>query len=175
MNKFLAIAALLGMVSAVRIQDNSDPLGRNPGADNTIHQDMVLSNQNGADEDEIMDNIYSKWSKEGQTPSGHKTGQKLLLKDDAKIAAGQVLEAAHRLYPHQVPAYLKDNFDRAWDHFDQNHEGWIRYEETHTFQRYLNGRLNGFRDAPGSIMDLASGGITYPLTNPPNSEAVPVG
>ena len=60
---------------------------------------MHISGYNGADEDEIMDNIYSRYSKEGLTPSGHKTGQKLLMKDDAKIAAGTVLEAAHFLKP----------------------------------------------------------------------------
>jgi len=35
---------------------------------------MHISGFNGADEDEIMDNIYSRYSKEGLTPSGHKTG-----------------------------------------------------------------------------------------------------
>ena len=98
---------------------------------------MKLSGFNGADEDEIMDSIFSRFSHEGRTPSGHKTGQKLLMKDDAKLAAGTVLEAAHKLSPADVPAYLSKNFESAWDYFDQNHEGWIRYEETHTFQRFL--------------------------------------
>ena len=96
-SKFLAVAALLGCVSAVKITslDNSDPLGRN--VDQTTWEDMHISGYNGADEDEIMDNIYGHYSKEGRTPSGHKTGQKLLMKADAKIAAGTVLEAAHKL------------------------------------------------------------------------------
>ena len=102
----------------------------------------------GADEDEIMDNIYGHYAKEGRTPSGHKTGQKLLMKDDAKVAAGTTLEAAHKLKPAEVPGYLDAHFESAWDHFDQNHEGWIRYEETHTFQRFLNGQLNKFSAAP---------------------------
>ena len=100
---------------------------------------MHISGYNGADEDEIMDNIFSRFSKEGRTTSGHKTGQKLLMKDDAKIASGMILEAAHKLTPVQVPGYLDQHFEDSWDHFDQNHEGWIRYEETHTYQRYLQG------------------------------------
>ena len=80
-----------------------------------------------------MDSVYSHYSKEGRTPSGHKTGQKLLMKDDAKLAAGTVLEAAHKLNANQVPDYLAYMFEDSWNHFDQNHEGWIRYEETHTF------------------------------------------
>merc|ERR1712127_1026094 len=163
-----AVVALLGSVSAIKlsVQDDSDPLGRN--VDKNTWEDMHISGYNGADEDEIMDNIYSRLSKEGRTPSGHKTGQKLLMKDDAKIAAGTVLEAAHKLKPADVPGYLDSNFEGAWNHFDQNHEGWIRYEETHTFQRYLNGHLNGFYGADGSITDIAHGGnanfgaITYP-------------
>merc|ERR1719444_238974 len=122
-----------------------------------------------------MDNIFGRFSKEGRTPSGHKTGQKLLMKDDAKLASGTVLEAAHKLTPAQVPAYLAKNFESSWNHFDQNHEGWIRYEETHTFQRFLNGKLNKFSGAPGSITDLSSGGPKYPLVYPAASESVPVG
>merc|ERR1719163_1345721 len=171
--KFYAIVALLGFSGAIRIMDNSDPLGKNEAKDQ--HGDMHLSGYNGADEDEIMDNIFSRYSKEGRTPSGHKTGQKLLMKDDAKIAAGTILEAAHKLKPHEVPSYLDANFDPSWGHFDQNHEGWIRYEETHTFQRHLNGQLNKFANAPGSITDLSSGGPVYPLVYPLDAESVPVG
>merc|ERR1712010_406776 len=170
------VIALLGLAGAVKINkgyDASDPLGRNVAKDQ--YGEMHLSGFNGADEDEIMDNIFSKYSKEGLTPSGHKTGQKLLMKDDAKVAAGTILEAAHKLPPSSVPAYLDGNFETSWGHFDQNHEGWIRYEETHTFQRHLMGQLNKFANAPGSITDLSSGGPVYPLVYPLDAESVPVG
>ena len=65
-----------------------------------------------------MDNIFSAKCDEGVTPSGHKTGQKLLMKDKAKIAAGQVLEAAHKLTPAEVPGYLDAHFEESWNHFD---------------------------------------------------------
>ena len=136
---------------------------------------MKISGYNGADEDEIMDSVFSRFSREGRTPSGHKTGQKLLMKDDAKLAAGTVLEAAHKLGASSVPAYLAANFESSWGHFDQNHEGWIRYEETHTFQRHLQASLNKFSAAPGSISDLSSGGASYPLPYPQGSEITPVG
>ena len=79
---------------------------------------MAPSGYNGADEDEILDNIYSRFSKEGRTPSGHKTGQKLLMKDDAKLASGTALEPSHKLRPQEVPGYLDANFENAWNHFD---------------------------------------------------------
>ena len=106
----------------------------------------------------------------------------MLMKDNAKLAAGTILEAAHKLTPAEVPAFLAANFESSWGHYDQNHEGWIRYEETHTFQRHLMASLNKFKDAPGSIMDLASGGATYKLQsktiNEPygnDQETTPVG
>ena len=175
MYKIIAVAALFGVldVQAIRMTDNSDPEGRN--VDKTTWKDMKLSGYNGADEDEIMDSVFSRYAKEGRTPSGHKTGQKLLMKDEAKLAAGTVLEAAHKLKPAEVPGYLESNFETAWNHFDQNHEGWIRYEETHTFQRFLNGQLNKFAAAPGSLGDLTSGGAAYPLPYPAGSESVAVG
>jgi hypothetical protein len=172
-SKLVVVAALVGFLSAVKITDNSDPLGRN--VDKTTWEDMRISGYNGADEDEIMDNIFGRYSKEGRTTSGHKTGQKLLMKDEARLAAGTILEAAHKLKPSEVPAYLNANFEDAWNYFDQNHEGWIRYEETHTFQRHLQGKLNKFDGAPGSITDLTSGGVNYPLPYPQGSEQTPVG
>ena len=170
MQKFI-IAALLGLATAVRVSDNSDPLGRN--VDKTTWQDMKISGYNGADEDEIMDNVFGRFSKEGRTTSGHKTGQKLLMKDDAKLASGTILEAAHKLSPKDVPAYLDANFEKSWNQFDQNHEGWIRYEETHTFQRHVQGKLNKLANAPGSIGDMASGGVSHKLR--PGMDAVKVG
>ena len=126
--KFITMAA---MACAIKVRDDSDPHGRN--VDTWTHEDQYISGFNGADEDEIMDNIFSKFSKEGLTPSGHKTGQKLLMKDEAKLAAGMILESAHKLAASDVPTFLDERFEDAWNHYDQNHEGWIRYEETHTF------------------------------------------
>ena len=96
----VVIVALLGLAGAIKLNKNydaSDPLGRNEAKDQ--HGEMHLSGYNGADEDEIMDNVFSRYAKEGRTPSGHKTGQKLLMKDEAKLAAGTILEAAHKLRP----------------------------------------------------------------------------
>ena len=71
-----SVIALLGVTGAIKLadygKDLSDPLGKNVAEDQ--HGDMHLSGFNGADEDEIMDNIFSRYSREGRTPSGHKTG-----------------------------------------------------------------------------------------------------
>ena len=176
-SKLLVLAAFVGSLEAVRVrmEDNSDPHGRNTPDTQTTWADMRISGFNGADEDEIMDNVFSRFSKEGRTTSGHKTGQKLLMKDEARLAAGMCLEALHKLAPKDVPNYLNSNFEEAWAHYDQNNEGWIRYEETHTFQRYLMGHLNNFILAPGSVTDMSSGGPNYKLPYPQGSEQTPVG
>ena len=85
----------------------------------------------------------------------------MLNKEKAKRAAEVVLEAAHKLEEKDVPAWIAKNFDSTWDSYDQNSEGWIRYEESHTFMRSLMGTLNKFSLAPGSISDLTSGANNY--------------
>lgn len=118
---------------------------------------------NGADEDEIMDKVFSKYSTEGKDHNGVKNGIKILLKSTAPKAAGVILEATHKLKGTQVPGYIKANFDKAWDKFDINADGFIKAEETHTFMRSLMGKLNKFALAPGSLSDI---GAAAPQVSP---------
>ena len=111
---------------------------------------------NGADEDEIMDKVFSKYSTEGKDHNGVKNGIKILLKSTAPKAAGVILEATHKLKGTQVPGYIKANFDKAWEKFDINADGFIKAEETHTFMRSLMGKLNKFALAPGSLSDIGA-------------------
>ena len=114
---------------------------------------------NGADEDEIMDKVFSKYSVEGKDHNGVKNGQKILMKQTAPKAAGVILEATHKLKGSQVPGYMKANFEKAWNRFDINADGFIRAEETHTFMRSLMGKLNKFALAPGSLSDIGGGPV----------------
>lgn len=114
---------------------------------------------NGADEDEIMDKVFSKYSVEGKDHNGVKNGQKILMKQTAPKAAGVILEATHKLKGAQVPGYMKANFEKAWNRFDINADGFIRAEETHTFMRSLMGKLNKFALAPGSLSDIGGGPV----------------
>ena len=51
---------------------------------------------------------------------------------------------------------MKANFEKAWDKFDINQDGFIKAEETHTFMRSLMGKLNKFALAPGSLSDIGT-------------------
>ena len=138
--KYFVIVALLGLASET-------------GA-TSIHQHAALKDFNGADEDEIMDKVFSKYSVEGQDHNGVKNGVKILMKSTAPKAAGVILEATHKLKGAQVPGYMKAQFEKAWEKFDINGDGFIKAEETHTFMRSLMGKLNKFALAPGSLSDI---------------------
>jgi hypothetical protein len=54
-------------------------------------------------------------------------------------------------------------FEDSWAHYDQNKEGYLRYEETHTFMRFLMKNKTKFVGAPGSITDMTTGGAAYKI------------
>jgi len=95
----------------------------------------------------------------------------LLSKKKARRSAEVILEGTHKLNK-DVPEWLAKNFNKAWKHYDQNDEGWLRYEECHTFMRYLMGPLNKLTMAPGSIADLETGGKKYKLNPKAEKTAV---
>ena len=86
---------------------------------------VKLADFNGADEDEIMDKVFSKYSTEGKDHDGSANGSRILLKTTAPKAAGVILEATHKLKGSQVPGYIKANFEKAWEKFDINADGFI--------------------------------------------------
>mmetsp|Transcript_18004 Transcript_18004/g.30654 ORF Transcript_18004/g.30654 Transcript_18004/m.30654 type:complete len:116 (+) Transcript_18004:308-655(+) len=111
-----------------------------------------------------MEKVLKQFSDHSIDSTGNKESQLLLSKKKAYRAGQVILEATHKLSHAQVPSYMEQNFENSWQHFDQNGEGWLRYEECHTFMRYFMAHLNKFTLAPGSITDLESGGKKYPLT-----------
>ena len=125
----------------------------------------MIKDFNGADEDEIMDKVFSKYSVEGKDHNGVKNGLKILMKSTAPKACGVILEATHKLKGSEVPGYMKANFEKAWNKFDINQDGFIRAEETHTFMRSLMGKLNKFALAPGSLSDIGSNGESKPAAS----------
>merc|ERR1712046_262276 len=107
-----------------------------------------------------MDKVFSKYASEGKDHNGVSNGIRILMKKNGPKAAGVILEATHKLKSTQVPGYIKANFDKAWDNFDINGDGFIKAEETHTFMRSLMGKLNKFALAPGSLSDIGAAGAS---------------
>lgn len=122
-----------------------------------------------------MDKVIKAYSQNAVDVYGNSNKQLMLSKKQGKRAAEVLLEACHKLKRSEVPAFISKKFDDSWEHYDQNNEGWLRYEETFQFVRHLFGTLNKFSDAPGSISDVESGGSAYPLVYPLNAEKTKVG
>ena len=154
-SRIMVLAAFLGLAA---YQQDSVVQGVK------LSVDLSMTDFNGADEDEIMEKVFNKYCIEGKDHSGEKNGKKILMKSTAPKAAGVILEATHKLKGAQVPGYIKANFDKTWERFDINSDGFIGAEETHTFMRSLMGKLNKFALAPGSLSDIGIGGDTKPKT-----------
>jgi len=86
--KFIVIATLLGLASYESTHQVQAI---------QLTSTAKIGDFNGADEDEIMDKVFSKYSTEGKDHNGVKNGIKILLKSTAPKAAGVILEATHKL------------------------------------------------------------------------------
>ena len=69
--KLIVVAALLG---ATYVQDQQQVQAVK------LTEGVSMMDFNGADEDEIMDKVFSKYSIEGKDHTGVKNGQKILMK-----------------------------------------------------------------------------------------------
>ena len=148
----IAIAALFATASNVeaiqvlRKKKKEEPL---PTA-----ADTPSSGYYGADEDDVMNNIFNHYAVPIKNAAGIPTGQKVLYKDGAEKACAEVLLVTKQVSEAKMEAYIGEFFPRTWAKFDVNNTGEIDITESHTFMRSLLGRLNQFVLAPGSLTDI---------------------
>ena len=116
--------------------------------------DTPTSGYYGADEDDVMNNIFNHYAVEVTNEAGAKTGQKVLYKDGAQKACAEILLVTKQVSEAKMEAYMAEFFPRTWAKFDLNNAGEIDITESHTFMRSLMGRLNQFVLAPGSLTDI---------------------
>merc|ERR1711998_408848 len=140
--RFAVIVALLGLASAMR----EDP----PTA-----ADTPSSGYFGADEDDVMNNIFNHYAVEVTNAAGQKTGKKVLYKDGCQKACAEIMLGTKQLSEAKMESYMGEFYPRTWAKFDLNDSGEIDITESHTFMRSLLGRLNQFVLAPGSLTDIA--------------------
>ena len=110
----------------------------------------------GADESEVIENIYNHYAQEAKNAVGESTGEKIVFKEDALKAGAEAIESLKGLKGKKLETYMKKHFDESWAQTDINGEGEISLEEAHTFQRSLMGKLNQFSMAPGTVGDVSS-------------------
>merc|ERR1719473_2551223 len=116
--------------------------------------DTPTSGYYGADEDDVMNNIFNHYAIEVTNAAGQKTGQKVLNKDGAQKACAEILLVTKQVSEAKMESYMAEFFPRTWAKFDLNNAGEIDITESHTFMRSLLGRLNQFVLAPGSLTDI---------------------
>ena len=145
----LVIVALFATqdASAITVHKQKDPA---PTA-----ADTPTSGYYGADEDDVMNNIFNHYAVPVTNAAGQATGQKVLYKDGCQKACAEILLVTKQVSEAKMEAYMGEFYPRTWAKFDINNSGEIDITESHTFMRSLMGRLNQFVLAPGSLTDIS--------------------
>ena len=143
------VFALLVATASAVVVDQVDTKDPPPTA-----ADTPSSGYYGADEDDVMNNIFNHYAVPITNAAGQATGQKVLQKDGCQKAAAEILLVTKQVSEAKMETYMAEFFPRTWSKFDINNSGEIDITESHTFMRSLLGRLNQFVLAPGSLTDL---------------------
>jgi hypothetical protein len=149
----LAIAALVASTEAIKI--HSDSLTLDSDKPPPTAADTPTSGYFGADEDDVMNNIFNHYAVAVTNAAGAATGAKVLYKEGCQKAAAEILLVTKQVSEAKMESYMAQFFPRTWAKFDINNSGEIDITESHTFMRSLLGRLNQFVLAPGSLTDIA--------------------
>jgi len=153
----IAIAALLSgssamtMKSSLALNAGFAPVAPGPYASDTDH---LSSECYGADEDDIMYDVFERYRVEERNPNGAGTGIYKLPKASGPQWASDVVRRFHVMDNDKVDAYVAANFDNFWNKYDNNGTGEIYETEGETFMRALLGPNNRFRLAPGALSDM---------------------
>ena len=140
-----ALVALVGLAAATQMMKDDPP---------PVAADTPSSGYFGADEDDVMNNIFNHYAVEVANAAGQKTGKKVLYKEGCQKACAEIMLVTKQLSEAKMESYMGEFFPRTWAKYDLNNQGEIDITESHTFMRSLMGRLNQFVLAPGSLTDL---------------------
>merc|ERR1712048_158200 len=155
----IAIAALLATstTSGHKLQQQSSfaPPAPGPYASDTDH---LSSECYGADEDDIMYDVFERYRVEEKNPLGAGTGIWKLPKSSGPQWAADIIRRFHVMKEDKIDEYVAANFDNFWKKYDNNGTGEIYESEGETFMRALLGPNNRFRLAPGALSDMDSAG-----------------
>merc|ERR1719174_1941023 len=129
------------------------PAAPGPYASDTDH---LSSECYGADEDDIMYDVFERYRVEEKNPVGAGTGIWKLPKNSGPQWAADIVRRFHVMKEDKIDEYVAANFDNFWKKYDNNGTGEIYESEGETFMRALLGPNNRFRLAPGALSDMNS-------------------
>lgn len=118
------------------------------GLDKSTLYERVITPRFSADTDDIfMRSMIATYAHEeksevvehdnGTKTGGEPTGKFWMSKDDATLAAREVLGTHKGLGGDALDKYLGTFFEKAWGHFDVNQTGWIEVIKMPQFCRFL--------------------------------------
>ena len=118
------------------------------GLDKSTLYERVITPRFSADTDDLfmrsMIETYAHEEKSevvehdnGTKTGGEPTGRFWMNKDDAMLAAKEVLGTHKGLGGEALDKYLATFFDKSWGHFDVNQTGWIEVIKMPQFCRFL--------------------------------------
>merc|ERR1712025_1197478 len=150
-----AIAALLGLTCAMTSKSATGfaPVAPGPYASDTDH---LSSECYGADEDDIMYDVFERYRVEEKNPLGAGTGIWKMPKASGPQWSADIIRRFHVMKEDKIDEYVAANFDNFWKKYDNNGTGEIYESEAETFMRALMGPNNRFRLAPGALSDMDS-------------------
>jgi len=90
-------------------------------------------------DDRLMNSMIQSYALEMKDDSGNPSGHFFFDRDAARSASQEVVSTNYKWSAGQTEAWLKDNFDNTWTHFDVNSDNLIEVERMPQFFRYLMG------------------------------------
>merc|ERR1712010_95115 len=147
------LAALFAATNAHRLTTHFAPPAPGPYASDTDH---LSSECYGADEDDIMYDVFERYRVEEKNPLGAGTGVWKLPKGSGPDWSADIIRRFNVMDDDKVNDYVSANFDNFWKKYDNNGTGEIYESEGETFMRALLGPNNRFRLAPGALSDMSS-------------------
>merc|ERR1719453_1421769 len=140
---------LIVLAALFAVQDSAAITVHKVEAPPPVAADTPSSGYFGADEDDVMNNIFNHYAVEVANAAGQKTGKKVLYKEGCQKACAEIMLVTKQLSEAKMESYMGEFFPRTWAKYDLNNQGEIDITESHTFMRSLMGRLNQFVLAPG--------------------------
>merc|ERR1712086_161321 len=162
---FAVLAALFAAtnVSAITLKSEAAtkfaPPAPGPYASDTDH---LSSECYGADEDDIMYDVFERYRVEERNPIGAGTGIWKMPKSSGPQWAADIIRRFNVMKEDKIDEYVAANFDNFWKKYDNNGTGEIFESEAETFMRALLGPNNRFRLAEGALSDMDSAAQLIP-------------
>ena len=107
---------------------------------------QVSRQHSNAEDEDFMKQVFDQYSTEGKDKRGNATGFDIIQKDKAFEAAQEVIMKWNDLPQPNAKSYLDDKFDKNWEKFDVNKQGFIDVTEAFQFTRQLMGTFTSLMD-----------------------------